>query len=49
MDGRRNDFAIILNKLHYNSNGVVHVDKIEILADSRKIASVVDILYYDPT
>lgn len=25
------------------------MDKIEILADSRKIASSVDILYYDPT
>jgi hypothetical protein len=27
----------------------VHIDKIEILADNSKIASSVDILYYDPT
>jgi centrosomal protein CEP104 len=29
--------------------GVTHVGKIEILADNRKIAETVDLLYYDPT
>lgn len=42
-------FCTYPQEVTFEFYGVVRVEKIEMMADTRKIASSVDVLYYDPT